>query len=144
MQATQFSITFTEELSEMLGYLTNIHSATALQATITSPVPLKDSLIDESIEVHLTNVGAIKSYDSRSQKEQRIIGIIPIGSSLVGSKISYSVPEFMYVDINNKYSIPLSQFDIQLIGSDTGDELKFEGGINLTLSFRPKKEMLTY
>jgi hypothetical protein len=138
--ATVFQMTLNSDLALKLGFTRTILRASAIQKTFTAINKFKDSNLSESIEVHLINVGEIKSYDSVSTGVQRIVGIIPIGSAIVGNKVSYSVPDILYVDFNNKFVIPVSTLTIRLLGASSGQEIIFEGGINLVLAIKPRSE----
>jgi hypothetical protein len=138
--ATVFQMTLNSDLALKLGFTRTILRASAIQKTFTAINKFKDSNLSESIEVHLINVGEIKSYDSVSTGVQRIVGIIPIGSAIVGNKVSYSVPDLLYVDFNNKFVIPVSTLTIRLLGASSGEEIIFEGGINLVLAIKPRSE----
>jgi hypothetical protein len=140
ISATVFQMTLNSDLALKLGFTRTILRASAIQKTFTAINKFKDSNLNESIEVQLINVGEIKSYDSVSKQTQRIVGIIPIGSAIVGNKVSYSVPDLLYVDFNNKFVIPVATLTIRLVGASSGEEIIFEGGINLTLAIKPRSE----
>ena len=136
-----FSITLNSNLTEMLGYTKSTLRVKALQKTFIAQVPFKDAVLAESVEVHLVNVGDIKSYDSNTKKIQQIIGIIPLGSATVGNNIPYSFPELLYIDLNNRYDIPVSSLQFRVLGADTGSEIQFEGGITMTLAIKKRAEI---
>lgn len=140
VKATIFTMILNSDLALLLGFRLSLLKGSAVQKTFQAVDTFKDSSLAESVEIHFVNAGDFKSYDSVTKKQQQIIGVTPLGSAVVGSKISYSFPELMYVDINNKYEIPLSTMTFRIVGSSTGEELVFEGGITLTLAIKPKNE----
>jgi len=135
-----FDMRFPKKLATLLGFSVSILRVQAISKTFTASVKLVDSILDESIEVHLINVGDIKSYDSVSKKTQRIIAVIPLGSIVVGNRLAYSAPELMYIDLNNKFAVPISSLTFRIVGAESGEEIIFESGVVMTLAVRSKKE----
>ena len=138
--ATKFDMELNDELASLLGYLTTDLTVTAVSKTFTANTKFINSIIDESIEVHLINVGDVKSYDSVSKKSQRIIAVIPLGTVIEGNRLAYSAPELMYVNLNNKFPIPISSLTFRIVGAESGDEIIFESGVTMTLAVKSRKE----
>lgn len=139
----KFTMNFTTpDLAKLLGYNVDELSCSANSKSFIASNYFQDSFLDESIDIQL-NLGKIVSYDGVSSKSAPIIAVIPIGSINSNfDRIVYDSNQFLFVDLNNRFSIPTTTLNFLILGSRNGKELIFEDGIALTLAVRTKENLL--
>ena len=80
------------------------------------------------------------SYDGKIERRSQLVAVIP---SLIKTNqdMSYNAPYPLFIDLNNAYPIILSEFEVRLLESATGEPVSLEDpGCSLTFAIKSKKE----
>lgn len=135
------SIQFTAGSRTLLGF--DSDSLTGTSGTtfaFTAFYSLIDTTPPVSLAVVLPQLGSMDSYDGKIQRRSQLVSVIP---SLIKTNqdMSYNAPYPLFIDINNAFPIILSEFEVRLLDSATGEPVSLEApGCSLTFAIKSRKE----
>jgi len=140
-QASIPSLTFNSGSRVLLGFDSDtLAGPNSTSFSFTATFPLIDTTPPVSLAVVLPQLGSMDSYDGIIERRSQLVSVIP---SLVKTNqdMSYNAPYPLFIDINNAFPIILSEFEVRLLDSSTGEPVSLEApGCSLTFAFKTRKE----
>jgi hypothetical protein len=142
VKATKVTIYFTEKSAELMGFDERLHSISSVTGEFQAVIPLEETNTPPSLTIELPSLGEFSSYDSVSGDRRQILAVCPIlNLNSLASNITYNPPYPIFVDIDNGYTIPLTQMIVRVLNSATNEPVTLDGqGCSMTIAFASEKE----